>query len=147
MLKEISEDAPTAADFYEFGSLEIPSSEILVEIDNPQILYWRAGGETQLLKDVVKAYPYPQIIKCMADMSHISILGITMMTAQYSGDVRVMYSFDNEETYSEEISMDDWLNSDVTELWESLPENKKLFIKFVLHDNATISRFKITYEN
>lgn len=147
VLKEITEDTPTAADFYEFGSLDIPSSEILVSIDNPQILYWRAGGETQLLKDVVKAYPYPQIIKCMADMSHISILGITMMTAQYSGDVRVMYSFDNEETYSEEISMDDWLNSDVTELWERLPENKKLFIKFVLHDNATISRFKITYEN
>ena len=147
VLKEITEDTPTAADFYEFGSFDIPSSEILVEIDNPQILYWRAGGETQLLKDVVKAYPYPQIINCMADMSHISILGITMMTAQYSGDVRVMYSFDNEETYSEEISMDDWLNSDVTELWESLPENKKLFIKFVLHDNATISRFKITYEN
>lgn len=147
VLKEISEDAPTAADFYEFGSLDIPSSEILVAIDNPQILYWRAGGETQLLKDVVKAYPYPQIIKCMADMGHISIIGITMMTAQYSGDVRVMYSLDNEETYSEEILMDDWLNTDVTELWESLPENKKLFIKFVLHDNATISRFKITYEN
>ena len=58
-----------------------------------------------------------------------------------------VYSFDNEETYSEEITMDDWLNSDVTELWERLPENKKLLMKFVLHDNATISRFKITYEN
>lgn len=67
VLKEITKDAPTAADFYEFGSLDIPSSEILVAIDNPQILYWRAGEETQLLKDVVKAYPYPQIIKCMAD--------------------------------------------------------------------------------
>ena len=43
--------------------------------------------------------------------------------------------------------MDEWLNTDVMELWESLPENKKLFLLFVLHDNATISRFKITYEN
>ena len=147
VLKEITEDTPTAADFYEFGSLDIPSNEILVTIDNPQILYWRAGGDEQLIKDVVTAYPYPKTIRCVADMSHISIIGITMMTAQYSGDVRVMYSLDNEETYSEEILMDDWLNTDVTELWESLPENKKLFIKFVLHDNATISRFKITYEN
>ncbi len=80
-------------------------------------------------------------------MSHISILGIMMMTAQYSGDVRVKFSLDNEETYSDEITMDEWLNTDVVELWESLPENKKLFLLFVLHDNATISRFKITYEN
>lgn len=146
-LKEVTKEMPTAADFYEFGFLDIPTSEVLVAIDSPQILYWRAGGDEQLIKDVVTAYPYPKTIRCVADMSHISILGITMMTAQYSGDVRVMYSLDNEETYSEEILMDDWLNTDVTELWEGLPENKKLFIKFVLHDNATISRFKITYEN
>ncbi|MDO4187584.1 MAG: hypothetical protein Q4D29_01215 [Lachnospiraceae bacterium] len=147
VLKELMEEVPTAADFYEFGFLEVPASEIMVGIDNPQILYWRAGGDTELIKDVVKAYPYPHTIKCEIDMSHISILGIMMMTAQYSGDVRVKYSLDNEETYSDEISMDEWLNTDVVELWNSLPENKKLFLLFVLHDNATISRFKITYEN
>lgn len=146
-LKEITEDTPTAADFYEFGFLDVPESEVLVAIESPQILYWRAGGDTELIKTVAKAYPYPQYIKSEVDMSHISILGIMMMTAQYSGDVRVKYSLDNEETYSDEISMDDWLNTDVVELWESLPENKKLFLLFVLHDNAIISRFKITYEN
>lgn len=147
VVKELMEEMPTAADFYEFGFLEVPASEIMVEIDNPQILYWRAGGDTELIKTVAKAYPYPKYIKSEVDMSHISILGIMMMTAQYSGDVRVKYSLDNEETYSDEISMDEWLNTDVVELWNSLPENKKLFLLFVLHDNATISRFKITYEN
>lgn len=146
-LQEISDDTPTAADYYEFGFLDVPSSEILVDIENPQILYWKAGGDTELIKAVTKAYPYPQYIKSIVDMSHISILGIMMMTAQYSGDVRVRYSLDNEKTYTEEIAMDEWLNTDVVQLWESLPENRKLFLLFVLHDNATISRFKITYEN
>lgn len=147
VLKELFEESPTAADFYEFGFEEAPLSEILVGIDNPKILYWRAGGDTELIKDVVKAYPYPHTIKCEIDMSHISILGIMMMTAQYSGDVRVRYSLDNEKTYTDEMTVDEWLNMDVVELWDSLPENKKLFLIFVLHDNATISRFKITYEN
>lgn len=147
VLKELMEETPTAADFYEFGFLEVPSSEIMVAIDNPQILYWRAGGDTELIKTVAKAYPYPKYIKSEVNMSHISILGIMMMTAQYSGDVRVKFSLDNEETYSDEMSMDEWLNTDVDELWNSLPENKKLYLLFVLHDNATISRFKITYEN
>ncbi len=146
-LKELQATVPTAADFYEFGFLDVPSSEILVGIDNPQVLYWRAGGDAEVIKNVTKAYPYPHTIKCVVDMSHISILGIMMMTAQYSGDVRVMYSLDNEETYTDEITLDEWLNMNVVELWESLPENKKLFLIFVLHDNATISRFKITYEN
>lgn len=127
--------------------LDVLPSEILVGIEAPQISYWRAGGDTELIKTVAKAYPYPHYIKSEVDMSHISILGIMMMTAQYSGDVRVKFSLDNEETYSDEITMDEWLNTDVVELWESLPENKKLFLLFVLHDNATISRFKITYEN
>lgn len=70
-----------------------------------------------------------------------------MITAQYAGDVRVKYSLDNEETFSEEIPLEEWLNIDVEELWESLPENKRVILLFVLHDNATISRFKITYIN
>ena len=146
-IREITEEPPRAADYYEFGFLDVPSSEILINIDNPGILYWKAGGDTELLKGVVKAYPFPKEIRSVADMSHISILGIKMMTAQYSGDLRIKYSLDNEATYSEELTMDEWLNMDVVELWNSLPENKKLFIRFVLHDNSTISRFKITYEN
>ena len=105
VLKEVTKETPTAADYYEFGFLDVPPSEILVGIDNPQISYWRAGGDTELIKTVAKAYPYPHYIKSEVDMSHISILGIMMMTAQYSGDVRVKFSLDNEETYSDEITM------------------------------------------
>lgn len=146
-LVPVTEERPTAADFYEFGAEGVPSSEILIGIDSPQVLYWKAGGDSEILRDVVKAYPYPKIIRSVVDMSHISILGISMITAQYAGDVRVKYSLDNEETFSEEIPLEEWLNIDVEELWESLPENKRVILLFVLHDNATISRFKITYIN
>lgn len=146
-IEPIAETMPTAADFYEFGFEEPPSSDVLITIASPQILYWKAGGDAEVLKDVVKAYLYPKIIRSDIDMSHISILGISMLTAQYSGDVRVRYSLDNEENFSDEIPLVDWLGTDVEELWNSLPENKRLVLLFVLHDNATISRFKITYIN
>lgn len=147
ILKEVEIENPTAADFYEFGFLDVPSSEILVGIASPKILYWKAGGTVEQLKSVVRAYPYPHAISCVADMSHSSIIGILMMTAQYSGDVRVKYSLDDGASYSDEIAMDEWLNMDVGELWGSLPESRRLYMQFILHDNATISRYKITYEN
>ena len=146
-LEIIGENTPKAADFYEFGILEPPVSEILSIIDSPRVLYWRAGGSDQALKNVVKAYLYPHTIRCSVDMSHISILGIMMMTGQYSGNVRVKYSLDNGESFTEEITMDEWLNTNVVELWNRLPENRVMLLDFILHDNATISRFKIIYEN
>ena len=44
-------------------------------------------------------------------------------------------------------AMSDWLNTNLEELFSSLPESKRLYIRFILHDDATISRFKITYIN
>ena len=80
-------------------------------------------------------------------MSHISIIGIKLLTAEYSGDVGICVSLDDGASYAEEVSLGDWLNTDAEELWNSLPEDKKLYIRFILHDNATLSRFKITYNN
>ena len=80
-------------------------------------------------------------------MSHISILGIKLLTAQFSGEVGVCQSLDNGETFSEEVPLSDWLNTDPDELYNSLNETRILILHFVLHDNATLSRFKITYIN
>lgn len=137
----------TAAMFMKYGCEELPSNELLTQIANPHIYLWKAGGEQTLLKDTVKAYPYPQIITSIIDMSHISILGIAMMTAQYSGDVTIRYSINNGKTFSDDIPIIDWLNTNTQELWESLNEDKKLMLQFILHDNASITSFKITYEN
>lgn len=137
----------TAAMFLKYGCEVLPSKELLTPILNPHIYSWKAGGEQKLLKDTVRAYPYPHIITSVVDMSHISILGIILMTAQYSGDVRIRFSLDNGENFSDELPIADWLNTDPQELWESLNEDKRLILQFVLHDNATITHFKITYQN
>ena len=83
-----------------------------------QMYLWKAGGTEQLLKANVKAYPYPQVLEAVADMSHISILGIKMMTAEYSGDVTVSISVDNGQTYTEDMVLGEWLNTDVEELYK-----------------------------
>ena len=146
-LAEVKIENLTAAMFLKHGFEEPPSRELLTPIANPHIYLWKAGGEQTLLKDTVKAYPYPQVMTAIVDMSHISILGIVMMTAQYSGEVGIRCSLDNGESFSEEMPMADWLNTDPQELWGSLNEDKRLVLQFVLHDNATITSFKITYEN
>ena len=80
-------------------------------------------------------------------MSHITILGIKLITAEYSGNVGVSYSLDDGQNYCEEMPLLEFLNTDPVVLWESLPESRRLYLHFILHDNATLSRFKITYEN
>lgn len=137
----------TAAMFLKYGFEEIPPAEVLTPIENLQMYLWKAGGTTDLLKANVRAYPYPQVLDTVADMSHISILGIKMMTAEYSGDVTVSISVDNGQSYSEDVALGEWLNTDVEELYNSLSEEKRLLLRFTLHDNAAISRFKITYIN
>ena len=137
----------TAAMFLKYGCEVLPSKELLTPIANPHLYLWKAGGEQKLLKDSVKAYPYPHMITSVVDMSHISVLGIRMMTAQYSGDVGLCFSLDNGENFSEEMPLTDWLNTDLQELWDNLNEDKILILQFILHDNATITHFKITYQN
>ena len=137
----------TAAMFLKYGFEELPSAEVLTPLVNPEFYFWKASGSEELLKATVKAYPYPQVLDAVADMSHISIIGIKLLTAEYSGDVGICVSLDDGATYSEEVTLGDWLNTDVEELWNSLPESRRIYFHFVLHDNAALSRFKITYIN
>lgn len=137
----------TAAMFLKYGFEELPSAELLTPLVNPEFYFWKASGSEELLKATVKAYPYPQVLDAVADMSHISIIGIKLLTAEYSGDVGICVSLDDGVTYSEEVALGDWLNTDVEELWKSLPENRRVYFHFILHDNAALSRFKITYIN
>ncbi|WNX86044.1 hypothetical protein RWV98_07165 [Agathobaculum sp. NTUH-O15-33] len=146
-LTEVAIETLSAAMFLKYGFEKIPPAEILTPIDNMQMYLWKAGGAEELLKANVKAYPYPQVLNAVADMSHISILGIKIMTAEYSGNVTVSISVDNGQTYSEDMTLGDLLNTDVEELYNSLSEEKRLMLRFTLHDNAAISRFKITYIN
>ena len=146
-LVEVPIENLTAGMFLKYGFDELPDAELITPLENPEFFYWRTGGDEKLIKANLIAYPYPSTIVANVDMSHISILGISLMTAEYSGQVGLKYSFDNGESFSEEQDLGDWLNTDVEELWNCLPEDRLLILHFILHDNATLSRFKITYTN
>lgn len=147
LLKKVPIERLTAAMFLKYGFDEIPPSEVLTPIYNLQMYRWNAGEKEELLKAKMKAYPYPHVLDAVADMSHISIVGIKMMTAEYKGNVTVSISIDNGENYSDYMILGDWLNTDVKELYNSLSEERRLLLRFKLNDNAAISRFKITYIN
>jgi len=146
-LVEVPIENLTAGMFLKYGFDELPDAELVTPLENPEFFFWRTGGDEKLVKANLIAYPYPSTIVANVDMSHISILGISLMTAEYSGQVGLKYSIDNGESFSDEQDLGDWLNTDVEELWNSLPENRLLILHFILHDNATLSRFKITYTN
>lgn len=135
----------TAAMFLKYGLEKIPSSEILVTLENPIIYQWKSSNDETKLKANVKAYPYPQTLISTIDMSHASILGIKLLTAEFSGDVRVSVSYDNGISFSEEIPLSTWINTNVNELWNNITSERKIVMYFVLHDDAKLSRFKITY--
>lgn len=146
-LKEIEARDLSAAVFLEHGFTEDPPSAFLTGLENPDIYRWQTGGDSVPVKAKLKAYPYPQTLSVTADMSHVSILGIKLLTAEYSGSVGVSHSTDGETQWSEEAPLGDWLNTDPEELWNSLGEKRLLHLRFILHDNAALSRFKITYIN
>lgn len=146
-LQELPVTALSAAAFLEYGFTEQPSAKLLAGLESPHIYRWQTGDDPVLIKAKLKAYPYPQVLSATADMSHVSILGIKLMTAEYSGDVGVSYSLDNGQSWSGEVPLGDWLNTDPEELWDSLGEGRLLQMRFILHDNAVLSRFKITYIN
>ena len=81
------------------------------------------------------------------DMSSVSITGIELLSAEYTGHIGVIASVDNGTTYSDEMTIGAWLHTDVVELWNSLPENRMLLLTFILYEDAHFTRFKITYEN
>lgn len=137
----------TAAAFMKHGSSAPPSSELLTALESPEIFCWKSAGKEPKLKDKMVAYPHPQAIASRVDMSHESILGIKMMTAEYSGNLTVSRSADGGGSFTQEQPMADFLNLDPAELYGSLGEKKLLILRFVLHGDAAISRFKITYEN
>ena len=136
-----------ALTFMEYGCDQPPSKDLLTPLANPQIYSWESGDDSVPIKAVLKAYPYAQMLDTVADMSHMTILGIKLLTAEYSGNVGVQYSVDDGRSYNTETPLLDFLNIAPQTLWESLPKSRQLYLKFILHDNATLSRFKITYEN
>lgn len=148
ILVPIAFETLSAAMFLKYGFERLPEGKLLIPLVDPAVLYWSSSMEKiENTKAVLKAYPFPQTIHVAADMSNVSIKGIELLSAEYAGHIGVKVSVDNGATYSEEVTIGVWLNTDVNELWESLPENRQLLLDFILYEDARVTRFKITYIN
>jgi hypothetical protein len=99
------------------------------------------------MKAELTVYPYPQRLLGFADMSSETIKGISLITAEYTGNIGIKLSFDGGASYEEEQTMDEFLAADLESLWNRCEENRSLYISFILYNGAKLTRFKITYVN
>ena len=140
--------SPTAACFYRYGTDAVPDGSLLLPLTNPDVLFWTNDPDESLqMRAELVAYPFPQTLTGYADMTSETILGIDMLSAVYTGQIDIKLSFDGGTTYGETMTFADFLAMDVDELWESCQANLSLHIQFTLHNDASLTRFKISYKN
>lgn len=86
--------------FLSYGSLEVPTSDILLTLTNPTIYCWTNDEELPTLTATVTATPYPQnVTSKRIDLSHESITGIENMIAECEGELICAVSFDDKQTW------------------------------------------------
>ena len=147
-LEQVDVVNPTAACFYRYGMEQVPDGDLLIALTNPDVLFWTNDPDESLqMRAELVAYPFPQILTGYADMTSETILGIAMLSAEYSGEIDVKLSYDGGTTYGESMSFADLLSMDPGTLWENCQVNKSLYIQFTLHNDARLTRFKISYRN
>lgn len=145
-LSNVTKDMLNLKSTYDlYGFEELPTSAQFLSLTKP-ILYRWSDGDIKPLNTSIKATPKPQIIKGIANMSHPTIKGIQSITAIYSGEIKISYSYDDK-TYTDPISLAEFLNIDVVSLYEGAT-NKIIYFKLTLVDeNSSITNFIITYIN
>ena len=89
--------------FRTYGVGEIPSSDLLVTLTDPVVLFWTDATDFEIpsLVAVEKAVPaIPQTLESEDyDMTHSSIVGIEKVLVDASDDVRFAISFDSGQTW------------------------------------------------
>lgn len=147
-LKQVEMEVPTSACFYRFGTPDIPDGTLLLELVNPEVLFWTNNpSDSLMMKAELTVFPYPQSLVGYADMESETIKGIKLLAAEYSGTIGVKTSYDGGTTYGTETTLEEFLATDASELWNLCQEQRSLYIQFILYNGAKLTRFKITYEN
>ena len=147
-LEQVDVVSPTAACFYRYGIDEVPNGALLVPLTNPDVLFWTNDPTESLqMRAELAAYPFPQTLTGYADMSSETILGITMLSAEYSGEIDVKLSYDGGTTYGQNMTLAEFLNMNPNTLWQNCQAHKSLHIQFTLHNDARLTRFRIDYQN
>ncbi len=145
MLVPLEERELTASLFESSGFETMPDWQLLKDLDTPSVLSW-CEDTAYPVTATVKGTPPPQYIESTADLSSETVLGIAAVNADYSGDVKVQYSYDGEQ-YSEQEPLADFLATDLDTLYAGLAESRTITFRFWLTGDAALTSFTMTYRN
>lgn len=144
----------TAQVFLDYGNEEPPDGSLLLSLTAPTLYHWNDSNNEEFniptqpkITATLTATPYTQLLEVHVDMSHESIVGISDVTAEYEGEVLAMYSLDDGASYTEPVSMEDFLSLDFEEIYAGLPEDKVLYLRFSICAEAYLTDVQFTFTN
>ena len=156
----LEETELTSDVFHSHGLDELPDWTLLMELTNPEILYWQESEEDELpvLKATLTAVPVPQTITVPIDLSHPTILGVQKVTTECTGNPLFAFSFDDGATWKVHNGTDwtngtemtkDVLEAITTEQWTQAIEGMSSFmLKITLNTTEdTVTKVVIDYIN
>lgn len=152
-LNQLSISEITAQNMIDYGMDALSDGAPILALSRPKLHRWNDSElyiETPLQPVVVAhtvALPFQQVMECHVDMSDGTIKGIERVTAAYDGDMPVSYSLDNGSSYTAYMSLADFLALDFSEIYQSLPESKMLYLRYRFNAGDELTRQTITYTN
>ena len=151
-LLEITSDAVTSLLFRIYGGVEAPSSELVRNLPNPNILIWSDSNEfTTASQVIMTAKPYHQTLESPDyDMSDDTILGIEKAVVEANDSVQFAVSFNGGITWMTYVN-NVWaqlsenasgmsaatLNSITTESWNEVATTGKIRFRVSLMDESS----------
>lgn len=153
--KKVLEEVPSglsADSFMAYGLDKLPSYDDISSLEDPKIYIWQDEDAFPELTATITAYPKEQFVQRVIDMTHESITGIDRMESEYFGNVTVTYAYGSStpssESWSDHISMEEFMATDVTTIWETAVANNRIMVvRFWLNGNATLTHFTMHYLN
>ena len=163
ILEEVGSLEVTAELFTTYGSAEIPDGSLFLHLINPQILYWQDTEELPLMKAIVNAVPYPQIIESDNTIFDSSIVSISSVDIVATDTILFQFSADDGESWKAyDLETSSWVvvsenggmsNEEIKQLtvteWSKLvAELRQLKIRFTLNDKTeTLTSIIVNYAN
>ncbi len=142
---ELEETELNAYLFKTRGFGKMPEWDLIKDLDIPRVYSW-SDSRAFPLNAIITGTPPKQYIECTADLSDGTVLGIKALNAEYTGTITEQHSYDGE-TFTDEISMEEFLVSDLDALYEGLTETKPITFRFWLSGDATLTTFIMNYRN
>ena len=129
------------------GTEDPPPPALLASLPSPTVYLWTDAPEPIPMQAAITADPPDQTLETVCDMAHPSIAGIAKLTAAGSDTVTVAASTDGGAHYTEGLPMPQFLEQDTAALWQSLPTDHRLQLRFTLHGTDTLSWLKFSFIN